>query len=321
MDAREDLLEQALVETYQLKHAVTPDNLYLHLYLRYLFLHMKKGRIQLLKSVDRNRRLASFLLDDLHIQQDSAGNILLNAQTIDGKYQWGTPIHNIMENWMFRTEMVIDNYPFIIDEWIKKCTRSARSNAWTYVDTPIYYFVYQQKALAALNDYFEVVPGTPSKLHLQQDEERVSIEEKLNAKILKWKSRPRNNIRISEAQLENFIFHHLDRLEEGLCPIQQQVPIGKGRVDIVARDRTGRDTLLELKVEKDTDIVWQRMYYESEWEKNHHKPRIILIMPHLDQSIHDALLKTGETEVFLYEAIVREDILEDVRIKRKICIK
>lgn len=321
MDEREDLLEQALTELYQHKYGVEADHLYMHLYLRYLFLHMKNGRIKPPKIAERNRNLATFLVDDLHLRQDKEGNLTLNNQPISGKHSWGSPLQNIFDNWTFRTEIIVTDWPFVVDEVIATCTKKARKKSWAYTETPIRQLVYQQEVLRTLVEQFEVASRTTPSLQLQQDKEKLNLEEKLDKKIQEWKNKPHTSVRITEAQLEEFVYRNLERIEPGLTPVQQQTVLSDGRVDIWARDASERDTLLELKVRMDTDIVWQRIYYESEWRKTRGKPRMILVLPELEPHIEDALKKAGETEVLLYEAIVRDDRVEDIRIKRKICIK
>ena len=53
----------------------------------------------------------------------------------------------------------------------------------------------------------------------------------------------------------------MDIIEEGMQFISSQFAVDNGRLDILARDRNGTLCVIELKVNDDTDLIYQSVYY------------------------------------------------------------
>lgn len=88
--------------------------------------------------------------------------------------------------------------------------------------------------------------------------------------------------RISEYQLECYVVKHCDEIEEGLKFLYQQKFIGTGNVDIFAKDKDGKQTIVELKAGStdlhtvDTITGQLSRYLNS---KKYYIQRIILVVP------------------------------------------
>jgi len=76
-----------------------------------------------------------------------------------------------------------------------------------------------------------------------------------------------------ERDVEEFIAANLGGLEEGLTLVDRQVETEAGRIDILARDRTGTPVIVELKVGEAGDrAVGQLARYLGWWRKAKREP-------------------------------------------------
>ena len=101
----------------------------------------------------------------------------------------------------------------------------------------------------------------------------------------------RDSIKISEDTLEKYIYKNLDLIEDGLIPIKRQYSIRDGRLDILAKDKNGIYTIIELKIENDTNLVFQCIYYSNQLklDKKVSNIRVITISPEYEYSLLDTL--------------------------------
>jgi RecB family endonuclease NucS len=58
-----------------------------------------------------------------------------------------------------------------------------------------------------------------------------------------------------ERDLEDHLVHHLDGIESGLTLLDRQISVAIGRIDILARDRSGATVVIEVKVGEAKDAV------------------------------------------------------------------
>lgn len=124
---------------------------------------------------------------------------------------------------------------------------------------------------------------------------------------------------ITEAMLEEYMKRNLSLVENGLELIATQYMLPKGRIDMLAKDSNGVYVVIELKVEEDTDIVWQSLYYRNEIKriKNVNKVRFITVMPKCENHIFDSLQFVGGVEIFEYIPLIKNELLIKVELKRK----
>ena len=112
------------------------------------------------------------------------------------------------------------------------------------------------------------------------------------------------SLEISEGELESFVKLSLDNIETGLTLIDTQVNTYRGPLDILAVDSEGCLVVIELKVKKNDDMLFQAVDY-CDWvqqnidsvsrmyrnihpkvEVNYKKPpRIMLIAPSFSSSL------------------------------------
>lgn len=131
------------------------------------------------------------------------------------------------------------------------------------------------------NRYIEFIQSIPS----------IKIEDKCCRYIDSLNNEYNDALKIDEDILERYIYKNLDIIEEGLIPIKRQFLIRDGRLDILAKDKNGIYTIIELKVENDTDLIFQCVHYTTQFkiEKNVSKVRIITISPEYTYGILNSL--------------------------------
>jgi len=113
-----------------------------------------------------------------------------------------------------------------------------------------------------------------------------------------------NDLRLfgSEKDLSNQLMQDLSFLEEGLKPIQQESPLRKGVIDILAEDKNGNIAVVEVKRRKaDLNSVMQLHRYVKQVERiKSKKTRGILLAPEIGKHSRELLENYG-LEFFSFE--------------------
>ena len=117
---------------------------------------------------------------------------------------------------------------------------------------------------------------------------------------------------ITENDLEKYIYRHLNLIEEGLKPIQRQLIIEEGRIDILAKDKNGEYVILELKIADDKQLIWQVMYYPYAINPiiKTDKVRIITICPFYPKHILEPLKRIDMVEIIQYIPLISNGKIE-----------
>jgi hypothetical protein len=127
---------------------------------------------------------------------------------------------------------------------------------------------------------------------------------------------------VTEAQVRDYLYIHLDLIEDGLKPIMKEFPTKEGRVDIVARDRDDNLVVIELKTENDKRLIWQCMYYPDEIKKKlgqydeDKKVRMLTIAPEYPEFILKPIEKLGYVESFTYTIKAFNNTIEDICVEK-----
>ena len=191
---------------------------------------------------------------------------------------------NRLEEW----EQAKDN----VDKWLKEAKRKGRKYSKKYV----YPYFLKLELLNKLNKAYGAAVQLPSKINgfeYQDDVMKLPEEVVCQRYLLAFHEKVTDGELLSEVELEKYVVNHLNEIESGLRLVQSQYTLPNGRIDILARDKKGNLVIIELKVEKDTNIVWQKWYYTNEIKKrfNTEKVRFIAILPKFYEEIIEPLLK------------------------------
>ena len=313
---QEDVLEEALITDLAKAYQVHKEDLFSYLYGQYMIANIQKGRFPKVSKENRLREIGAFLI----AQQgwDMAdGFFHLEDTAITASVQFGSPFRNVLENLFFQSCLLDNHFLSTLEEKLKNGLLQSKKAALPYRKTEDYPVIVQAELQQRFRDSYPVClyPDVPYPLKRRADWVSETTEERAKKERSRIEDMERNDLAISEKQLEDYLYAHLDWLEEGLRPIGRQVILPQGRIDVLARDKNNRDVIIELKVERDTDIIWQRMYYEKEWMKKNGRPRFMIVAPELDVDILDCLEECSETEYWTFTPITQKGQL--VRLDKK----
>lgn len=178
---------------------------------------------------------------------------------------------------------------------LKKVYNSAKRKSSSKKDSVNYEYYLIYYSLKSLNREFNVNEINESNFYKNiefiQSMPSIKIEDKCCRYIDSLNNEYNDSLKIDEDILEKYLYKNLDLIEEGLTPIKRQFLIRDGRLDILAKDKNGTYTIIELKVENDTDLIFQCIYYTTQFkiEKNVSKVRFITISPEYTYGILSSL--------------------------------
>ncbi len=169
------------------------------------------------------------------------------------------------------------------------------------------FLVHQPKGMAAINYQG---PGAAITTNMDADElvvsavrSKPSLKEHIHVRFFEVYSavsfalRDDKSLALfgSERQLSGLIMQDLSIIEEGMTPIQQESEMRKGTIDILARDKSDRLVVIEVKRrEAGLDAVSQLERYVSELSKRKgQEVRGIICAPRVTPNAHTMLEKAG----------------------------
>ena len=228
------------------------------------------------------RRWMRFWLKSLGLSPEE---ISYQSHFIPTEMTFGSPLKNIFENLQERHHRLYNHWgqqnntidgvkqsKSDVKEWLKmsKAKRSKHKRSVAYKH------ILKHDLLTHLNDVYQANPNEPSKIDgfsypdewLAWSEESL-VERELNAHHFGL----HKGFEMTEEQLEDYLSNHLEEIHPNLKLMKRQFILPKGRIDLLAKDlKTNRIWVIELKVEKDTDVIWQKWYYVNEIKKRfpHH---------------------------------------------------
>ncbi|PXF50930.1 MAG: hypothetical protein C4B55_00400 [Candidatus Methanophagaceae archaeon] len=100
-----------------------------------------------------------------------------------------------------------------------------------------------------------------------------------------------------ERDYQKYIRENIGVVEEGLIVVDEEYAVPSGRIDILSRDKEGREMILELKYPKpNSDVVGQLLKYREDLKKKigREEVRTVLVAPVVPQKIMDSL---GQHEI------------------------
>lgn len=317
MESNEDLLRDALVEECRVQFDLTEEWQIVPYFMFRHYLTAYPSKKKNLPAIDWEV-LASFMLKELGCAVIN-GCLTVQEDTFSAKAGYGNALRLIMEDWWFQTQR---HKNWSEKEWKKAyedLIGQVRSHVRLKTSHPLFSETIKQRGFNLLEAYFNARPTgavadalllVPEALYLPSQEERT---ERL---ILHFNQLLHITHDVSEEMLEKYLIKHINLIDDTLKVVDTQVNLPNGRIDILARTQEKQDVIIEVKTEKDTDIIWQRMYYQSEWEKQHHSPKMVIVTSTpLDDSIKDMLRKVGQTTVYEVKVYVRNGKIEKVTVE------
>lgn len=300
MDTHEDVLKEALMNECKSQFGLDEEWKIMPYFLfRYYLTHMP-SKMRKVPDLTYNE-LASFLLDELGVNR-SKNQLCVQHLTFSDRAYYGNTLRLIMENWWFQSER---EKGWNRTKWVEaygSLIEKARAKTRVKPSHPIFTEQLKSHGYDLLQMTFNAQPSGNVGHYLELHPEALykpTQEEKTERLLLHYHHLMTIDRGVDEKHLEAYLIQNLSLLNEELKVVDTQVSIPNGRIDILARTADKQDVIIEVKTEKDTDILWQRMYYESEWMKRHQQPQMVIVstLP-LDNSIKDMLDMLGETTVY-----------------------
>lgn len=114
----------------------------------------------------------------------------------------------------------------------------------------------------------------------------------------------------TEKDLEELIISNLEVIEADMRIIENQFEIKNGIIDILARDKDDKLTIIELKIKNDDkNLIYQCAYYPTQFNED---VRMITIAPSYKNNIFHSLNRLGDIEMKEYKVINSKLVIEDV---------
>lgn len=294
-----------------------------HILYRYLILRKKCLNPSVKKSEELNF-FAKFILKELDIEDLHYKESKINL--ISG---FSNSMIDIIENWNFQYkddfikdengnkisfEKYISNNLNLINKLVKKEIGAYKPKFKKEVT--IFY------KLKFLNELFKIeMINDTSKIegfNYNENINSIPIELQLGRYVHASNFNTSSLLTITEDDFESYLFAHLNDIEIGLRPIERQVIIEEGRIDILAKDINNELVILELKIADDKHLIWQSLYYPDMIKEKYKvdKVRMITVCPSYPNYIKKPLSKINYIESFKYDLIISNSKIEKMNIKK-----
>ena len=259
-----------------------------------------------------------FVLSELNIQTfgDYSEQIIYNEE----KYSLISVGSDFLDNFEFRASLEgnLDYKDLMNNIYAKGYKKSNK-----YRELNEYKSIIKLNRLQELNNELEITPSSSMGVEgFKTDEHhnpfKRTLEEILEAKIQAEKFIGTNNTTyITEKTFEDYVVSNLSLLEEDLVCIGRQIEVDGGIIDLLARDKNGTLTIIELKIDEDRTIVWQSIHYPEEIKRIYGVDHVRMLT--LAPSYSGALLKTLKSlknvEIYDYEIDVTAGEIKSLKIK------
>lgn len=286
-------LAQLILKELKFIYKIDESNvLYKYIISRYLcsriydYSKIKKDLKNILHNLDERRNIVDFFLNELDIVTECDFILYKNAKIYKYKTSSNSVINTLMELESICVDIFMKNDFFNeVDILLKKIYSSIKRKSFTKKSSKNYNYYLVYYALQYLNKEFKINEVKESSFykHIEfvQSMPSLRLEDRCSRYIDATEYEYNDALKIDEDILEKYIYKNLDLIEPGLQPIKKQYIIKDGRIDILARDKNGIYTIIELKVENDTDLIFQCVHYPSQLklEKNLSEVRMITISP------------------------------------------
>ena len=298
-----------------------------YLFRRFFIVNLKETKLSRIRKQDFPSSFMKFWLNDLAIPIQNQ-SFVYKGITFSTLVSYGSPLRNIFEDFLHQ----LSNYrissidePDYLEEWkeardnVSEWLREVKRKGKKYTKTPVYPYYLKSELLNKLNQAYGGNVQLPSAIEGFQYQDvvtKLSEEEVCHRHLLAFRERVTDGELLSESELEKYVITHLDDIESGLRFVRSQYILPNGRIDILARDKEGNYVVIELKVEKDTDIVWQKWYYTNEIKKryNTEKVRFIAILPRFYEEIIEPLLEDEtSTKILQFHPFIQRGKLLNAR--------
>lgn len=321
----ESELEEVLLEHSEKQYGIDDRGKLLHYLLRRCFIvGLDKTKMPRFKKEEHSSIFMNFWLNDLAVPIYDR-TFIYKEITFTTSTLYGSPLQNIYEDLMYQLsnyQLLCSKDPNRINEWdeakkeVNEWLKAAKRKGSKYSKKEVYPYFLKATLLQRLNETYQATVQLPTKIsnfHYQDLTFKLSEEEICSRHLTAFQEQVKDGELLAEVELERYVKEHLEDIEPGLKMVQSQVILPNGRIDILARDQHDQYVVIELKVEKDTDVVWQKWYYCQEIKKRYSQNtvRFIVILPQFYPEIIEPLMEDDTpTQILQFRPVIQRGKLK-----------
>lgn len=295
---------------YNIKENNTSMNLLYH------YIYIKTGIKNNNKKVDE-KQLINFIYEELNITifKDKSPYLIYK----DIEYNAEQVAKDFIEYLEFRANFEGN---INIKEVQEKIYLDGYKKSSKYMKSKYYKTHIKYNRLIELNNYFKINVEANPILEFGTNEDynpfERTLEERWKSIIDSDKVRSNTTQYISEEDLEDYVSKNLNLIEDGLVFLKRQVIVDGGRIDILAKDKNSKLTIIELKIDDDKSLIWQAMHYPEQISKiyriNKADIRMLTVSPSYKKSVLDTLNNIENVEMYNYTIEVSFGIIKKLKV-------
>lgn len=319
MDIYEADLSALFWETLETQYGLREGQLYEYLVLRSFTKSLRKGRVPEPDIKQLPWHLIRSILDEWKLE----GRLV--SLMGDTFRLTSSSLQNIGIDWHQRHAYLFYDGNFerdILFRW-KALQKQAKSRQSKWSKKPFFDAILQQEYLHQLNSLYHIqnlIETYPiPELTILEDHHPIRLEVELERILHPHLTFESHDEQLSETMLEDHLYRNLSLVEAGLRPLDRQFTLDNGRVDILAKDSEGKIVVIEVKVETDTDLVWQEDYYVKELEKTFGKGqvRFLAVVPNYEPHIMNTIAEKGHCDIYSFNAVMKGKTLKEIHLQKE----
>lgn len=277
-----------------------------------------------------NRKQPEFLIAELNLPL-SDGKLIYKGVEINPGMADENSLANILSDWAYqygetfehdKNGMLVQR-KVITERHIKEIFHLAEKNTKQKKKDLSYPYYFKRNALAALHAAFDFYPEPTSRIQGfyypdEHNDFKLTMEERYDSLTHADRAKKNNLYPLSEEKLEEFLARNPETLEEDLKIIGRQFVVENGRLDLLGVDKHGNYCIIELKVNEDTDLVWQAMHYPEAVRKRFGTDfaRMIIVAKKVPSRILKHLAFIPGLEVYTFKERMERGQIKTVEFKK-----
>ena len=318
----ESELDFAIWNALERQYGLEGERLYRYILLRSQVAMARKGRTPANVGTAMEKHLTLFLLNEWGLREREM--VFFQGQEIHIETNGQYGIHRIVGDWHTRYTSLYTkgNYETDVKKESESYIKEAKRSIQKWSKQPFYDIALKGRYLQELNRSYGIQSFYEGifidQLNTANEDFPHRLELQYERLLHPYFFNHTDASLVDEKTLEDYLALHLDDVEPGLSLIGRQVVLERGRIDLLARDQSGRMVIIEAKVASDTDLIWQQAYYTREVEKLYGGAvRFMVIAPKWEAHIMGLLLKTPDTEIKLFKPVVEQNRVQQMTFKSR----
>lgn len=322
----DNLLIQLLMEMYGIKNEEIAYKIFL---IRFLIENYDKHKKPKINHLELEAGLPTFLISELNLPINN-GTIYYKDQKILTYPTTKNSLANILDNWYFkyadtftknkRGDAVLKSS--LINDEIKSIFVQAEKNIRLKKRDIRYLVHFKKNCLDIVKKKYEISPRPVGRISgfsypLDHNDFMPTLDEKYE-RLVHADTLHENTNELTEDMLEKYLIRNLDLIEKGMQLISNQYVVGNGRLDILARDKDGTLCVIELKVEEDTNLIYQSIYYRLKIKEifKVDNVRMITIAPYYPVHIKESLKALDDIEMYEFDIKLEGKKITDLKLTK-----